>query len=112
MNQKSFQAHDDSIVGCQQARTNFRRQLLTTASAVVLGATLACSGAKADDGDNPYNRFTFELGGGFQNYSGGGLTWFGTSAPVKISPKNGWDVTGKVTFEPAHSPWIFSVAMQ
>lgn len=113
MNPETFQ-FDSAVTECLRTRANFRRQLLTTASAVVLAATLACSAAKADSGGNPNDRWTFELGGGPQFYSGGDVTWFESSnvPPQGIRPKTGWDVTGKATFEPADSPWIFSLAAQ
>ena len=94
------------------ATAAFRRRLLATASTVVLATTLAGAAARADDGDNSLNRFTFEMGGGLQFYNGGNVTWINDPNPVDIGPKNGWDITGKATFEPAQSPWIFTLAVQ
>ncbi len=99
----------------------FRWELLATTSAMVLCAAVGT--AKAEDGDHP--TVWIELGGQLSHFEDSQEAFAPSfpnspprpsmfSSPVKFEhmPRYSVDGTGKLTFEPRGSDWIFSAAVR
>jgi hypothetical protein len=112
------------LVNTRDGRKDFRWQLLTTASAVALlglGASVAL--AADDDSDRPV--FWIELGGQLSRLDDGQEAFtptfpnspprpsiFSPSQKFERLPLYSIDETGKVSFEPDGSNWVFSAAVR
>lgn len=104
--------------------TNIRWRLLATASAIALmGAAFTAGHAKAsDDADRP--TVWIELGGQLSRLDEGQQTFapifpdsparpsiFSPSQPFERLPSYGFDETGKLSFQPKSSDWVFSASV-
>ncbi|HEY5236897.1 MAG TPA: hypothetical protein VIJ62_00830 [Rhizomicrobium sp.] len=108
-------------------RTNLRRQLLTTASALALIASACGSGtARAGDGDADRPVVWIELGGQFEHLSDGEDKFVPpfllaaqrpapqTVDPLSIGhpPRTSYSEEGKISFQPEDSNWVFSAGIR
>jgi hypothetical protein len=105
---------------------NMRRQLLATASAIVLLATVyGVHDAKAEDADRP--TVWLEVGGQLERVDGGNTPFapkFLTQSPTPdvyspVSPIDAQRVSrysyggeGKIAFQPQGSDWVFAVGLR
>jgi iron complex outermembrane receptor protein len=105
-------------------RRGFRRQLLTTVSAIALiGSGLSAALAGDDDSDRP--SLWIELGGQLSRlddsqqifaptfpHSPARPSMFSPSQPFERSPLYSIDETGKLSFQPDDSDWVFSASIR
>ena len=106
------------------ARRDFRWKLLTTVSAIALiGSGL--SAALAGDDDSDHQLLWIELGGQLSHLDNSQETFaptfpnsparpsmFSPSQPFEKSPLYSVDETGKLTFQPDGSDWVFSASIR
>jgi len=103
-------------------RATIRWKLLTSASALALTVTVSSANpAKAEDSDRP--PVWIELGGQFvmlgdaqQRYAPPFFSLFSPALPSPLAlqkpPAASFDWTGKISFEPDGSDWVFSAAVR
>jgi hypothetical protein len=101
-------------------QVNFRRHLLTSASAFALLASLyGARDAHADDADHP--TVWIEVGGGFEQISAGETRWLPPNLIPPITnpqpmpfgklPAVGLDVDFGLSFTPENSDWVYSASI-
>jgi hypothetical protein len=107
----------------QPRRTSqdLRRQLLATASALVLMGFVDVAQA-SDDTATDHPLVWIELGGQFDTENNPAQTWTPPNVPPQLShdvfeplgrmPGVGYDWDGKVSFQPDDSDWIYSASIQ
>ena len=112
------------LMNTHENRTNFRRKLLTTVSALVLLASVYAAGeAKAADNDSDRPAVWIELGGQLSRLEDGQDTFspsvmadrpamFSPSQKFERPPLYGIDETGKISFEPDGAGWVFSASIR
>src|SRR6185312_16101900 len=110
------------LVNARESRTSFQRGLLTTASVVALLGFSYGTGEASDDGSRP--TVWIELGGQLSRLDNGQDKFsapimerdrpsiFSPSQDFEKQPLYSFDETGKLTFEPAGSDWIFSASVR
>ncbi len=112
------------LMNTRENRTTFRWQLLTTASALaLLGSVYAVVEAKAADDDADHPTVWIELGGQLSRLDNGQEAFsppVTAARPLIFSPSQKFekfslyslDETGKVSFEPDGSDWVFSASIR
>jgi iron complex outermembrane receptor protein len=114
------------LVNARKTGMNFRRQLLATASAIALiGSLYGAGGAKAADDDSDRSSVWIELGGQLSRMSEGQEVFapafpdspprpsiFSPSQKFEGLPLYSIDETGKISFEPTGSDWVFSASVR
>src|SRR5580692_3920117 len=114
------------LLNAKSSERGFRWQLLTTASALTLLASINMRDAKAADYDANRSTVWVELGGSLERVSGQGEPFTpafvaaNPSSPVlkPVSPVQaenpppfGFAEDGKISFQPEDSSWVFSAAV-
>jgi|SRR6185437_6821202 len=112
------------LVNACNKSTNFRWQLLATVSAIALiGAAHGIDRASAADGDADHPPVWIELGGQLSRLdesqvafsppvSAARPSMFSPSQKLERLPLYSIDETGKISFEPDGSNWIFSASVR
>jgi iron complex outermembrane receptor protein len=112
------------LVNARKTKTNFRLQLLATASAIALvGAAIGIGQAKAADDDANHSSIWIELGGQLSRLDAGQQAFapdFMAVRPAMFSPSQKFerlplssiDETGKISFEPNGSGWVLSASVR
>jgi hypothetical protein len=109
------------LVNAEAVRGNFRRQLLTSVSALALLASVyGTREARADDSDHPI--VWVEVGGALDQISAGETEWSPPNLTPPISqpkplpfgrqPALGFDTDLKLSFAPEDSDWTYSVSIR
>ncbi len=113
------------LINTQSRHGNIRRQLLTTASALVLAVALCGAEANAEEGGNKPTVW-IELGGQLEHISRSEENIsppfavrtprpeFETTSPLSLlrAPRYGVGGEGKLSFEPSGSNWVFTAAVR
>jgi hypothetical protein len=112
------------LVNARKTVTNFRWQLLATASAIaLLGAANGVSEVHAADNDSDRPILWIELGGQLSRLDDGQELFsppvmaarpsmFSPSAPFEKLPLYSLDETGKLSFQPDGSDWVLSASVR
>ncbi len=116
------------LMNIKNSERGFRRQLLTSVSAVALLASVAAHDAKAADDDTGRPTVWIELGGQAENVSGQGapfapdfLTAYSSSAILqeKVTPLGAqkpptfsFGGEASISFQPENSDWVFSAGVR
>jgi iron complex outermembrane receptor protein len=112
------------LMNTRENRTSFRWRLLTTVSALaLLGAIYDAGEAKAADDDSDHPTVWIELGGQLSQMDNGQETFapsvmaarpsmFSPSQKFEKLPLYSIDETGKISFEPSGSDWVFSASIR
>jgi iron complex outermembrane receptor protein len=110
------------LVNARKTQTNFRLQLLATASAIVLaGAAFTTEQATAADDNNDHSPVWIELGGQLSRLDegqeafapplmAGRSTIFSPSQKFESLPLSSIDESGGISFEPNGSGWVLSAS--
>ena len=112
------------LTNARANRTNFRFQLLATVSAIALLSSMV-GAAKASDDDNDHPTIWIELGGQLSRLDDGQDVFapefpnspprpstFSSSQKFEKSPLYSVDETGKISFQPSGSDWVFSASVR
>jgi hypothetical protein len=110
------------LVNARKTKTNFRLQLLATASAIALVCTYETGEARAADDDASRSSVWIELGGQLSRLYEGQEIYapdFMAVRPATFLPSQGFeglplssfDETGKISFEPNGSGWVLSASV-
>jgi hypothetical protein len=108
------------LINARDSRATIRWKLLTGASALALTSYVSSATlAKAED-SHPV--LWLELGGEFDSLTDPSQIWVPANLPPAIdhpvtgvlgqTPRIGYDIDGKITFQPDGSDWNFSAAIQ
>ena len=112
------------LMNTRENRTSFRWRLLATVSALaLLGAIYDAGEAKAADDDGDHPTVWIELGGQLSQMDNGQETFapsvmsarpsmFSSSQKFEKLPLYSIDETGKISFEPSGSDWVFSASVR
>jgi hypothetical protein len=113
------------LISARDNRTNFRRQLLTTASALaLLGSMYAAGEARAADSGDSRPTLWIELGGQLSRSDDAQEPFtqdfpnspprpsiFSPSPKFEKPPLYSIDETGQISFEPSGTNWVFSASV-